>query len=65
MKKDREFYMDQFKSEECLCGRTKRPWNAFCYTCYQALPWTMKNDLWKSFGHGYEEAYDEAAEYLN
>ncbi|MCK4718529.1 MAG: hypothetical protein KAT70_07655 [Thermoplasmata archaeon] len=64
MSKDRMFYLNEFKSEECYCGKDKKTRTAFCYRCYESLPNDMKKGLWKSFGGGYEEAYDTALEWL-
>lgn len=61
---DKKFYLEQFKSEECLCGRTKKPRFSFCYRCYKALPGDMQKDLYQPFGNGYEEAFDEACQFL-
>lgn len=61
---DKRFYMDTFKSEECLCGRTKQPRRSFCYHCYNALPADMQRALYQPFGGGYEEAFEDACAWL-
>jgi len=62
--KDQRWYMEQYKSDECLCGRPKARRYAFCFRCYASLPRDMQRALWRRFGQGYEEAYDAAAVYL-
>jgi len=65
MDKDQQFYIEEFESEECQCGRSKRPTNAFCFMCYSSLPSDMQKALWQKIGDGFEQAYDEALKYLN
>lgn len=65
MNKSRKEYLKEFKSEECFCGKPKKPRMALCYSCYKSLPIDMQRDLWLPFGGGFEEAWDEAIEYLN
>ena len=62
---DRQWILDQFKGEECQCGRAKKPNHAFCYHCYTSLPRHMQQDLWQPFGRGFEAAYEEAVQWLN
>src|SRR4030042_6979323 len=61
-------------SNECACGKEKKPRYAFCYGCYQELPDKMQRDLWKRFyskeyqsrmGYGFEEAYEAAVKWLD
>lgn len=61
---DRQWYIDQFKGEECQCGAEKRSRMAFCYGCYKALPARYKQALWSRFGEGFEQAYDDAVKWL-
>ena len=61
---DVKFYIQELRSEECACGRSKRSRYSFCYTCYQLLPDDMQRDLWNYMGDGYEEAYDAAVAWL-
>lgn len=62
---DKLFYLKELKSDECQCGRAKKPKNALCFFCYSSLPEDMKADLWKPIGRGYEAAYEAAVKYLN
>lgn len=62
---DTKFYIDELRSDECQCGRTKKPGYSFCYKCYSSLPMDMRNDLYQQMGDGYEEAYDAAVHWLN
>lgn len=64
-KDERLFYVNQLKSEECLCGKYKQPGFAFCYGCYKTLPKDHQRALYKKIGTGFEEAYDACAIYLN
>jgi len=62
--KDTQFYLKELMSEECACGKPKKPRYSFCYRCYSELPRTLKNRLYDYVGDGYEQAYDESIEYL-
>ena len=62
---DRQYYMDELMSNECQCGRHKKPRFSFCYQCYKSLLWAMQQDLYAGIGGGYEEAYDKAVKFLN
>lgn len=62
---DIKFYVSEFRSEECQCGRTKQPLRAFCYQCYSSLPPAKQEALYQKFGQGYEQAYDDALIFLN
>jgi hypothetical protein len=62
--KDFKFYATELKSEECFCGKTKKPRMSFCYRCYKSLPGDMQKDLYQPLGNGYEEAYEEAVAWL-
>lgn len=48
----------------CVCGGKKPPKNGFCSRCYYSLPKTMQRALWQRFLEGYEEAHEEAREWL-
>jgi hypothetical protein len=61
---DRAFYVETLKSEECLCGRVKKPGNSFCFRCYKELPADMQKALYRKMGDGYEEAFEEAVAWL-
>jgi hypothetical protein len=62
---DTQFYIDELMSEECQCGRPKKPRHSFCWQCYSSLPKTMQQALYQHIMEGYEEAYDEAIRWLN
>jgi len=59
---DKSFYVNLKASEECLCGREKKPPFPFCYLCYKELPADMKKAIYQK--GGIEEAIDEAVKYL-
>jgi hypothetical protein len=61
---DLKFYTGMLRSEECLCGRGKKPNNTFCYRCYSKLPADMQRDLYLRMGDGYEAAVDAACGHL-
>jgi hypothetical protein len=63
-KKDKLWYIREFRSNECTCGNTKRPGSAFCYTCFMKLPYTYRMATYQRMGEGYEEAYENAVEWL-
>lgn len=63
-KTDRLFYLNELKSEECQCGRSKRVRTTFCYMCWSKLPKHIQRALYKPIGRGYEEAREEAAAHL-
>jgi hypothetical protein len=62
--KDMLFYTEGLMSLECLCGREKLKGNSFCLSCYRALPVEMRKALYRSLGHGYEEAYEDSVKWL-
>lgn len=62
---DDKFYLTEKKSEECQCGRWKKPGNSLCAGCWHRLPVHMQADLYARLGDGYEEAYDQAVKYLS
>ncbi len=61
---DLKFYIDLLKSEECLCGRTKQARKAVCWSCWKALPQEHQKALYRRIGQGFEEAYEEAVQWL-
>ena len=62
---DRAFYVETLKSEECLCGRVKKPGNSFCFRCFKSLPTiAMRMSMYRTIGAGYEEAFEEAVAWL-
>lgn len=62
--RDRIWYIKEFKSNECACGETKRPRSSFCHACFKALPSTYQHALYQKMGDGYEEAYENAIQWL-
>jgi hypothetical protein len=64
MSKDWKFYTKELSGKECQCGRVKRSMMSLCYGCYKKLPGHMQRDLYRKLGNGYEEAYDDAVEFL-
>ena len=46
------------------CGNPKSPRKSHCRACYFALPPRMRSALYRSFGHGYEEAYEASLGFL-
>ena len=65
MGSDLKFYINVLKSDECQCGRCKKPRNALCNGCYNRLPAHMKRALYRRLRDGFEYAYDNAVEWLN
>lgn len=59
------FYLYELQSEECQCGRAKKPGRSFCYKCYSSLPRETQRGLYSRIGAGYEEAYEEAVAWLS
>ena len=51
-------------SEKCMCRHRKKVRHAFCLDCYLRLMPDMQKALWQRVGHGFEEAYTAAKEYL-
>lgn len=57
----------EFTAEVCPvegCGKKKRKHQSFCSKCYFSLSKDMQNDLYKRFGSGYEEAHEDARDWL-
>ena len=61
---DAKFLLEELKSEECQCGNPKKSGNSFCYRCYSSLPSHLQRSLYRNFGNGYEEAYEESIQHL-
>ena len=59
-----KFYVDVLRSDECQCGRGKHPKKALCWTCYKALPRDKQQALYNPLGNGFEEAYEDAVQWL-
>lgn len=49
----------------CQCGSEKVKHQTFCRKCYFALPRHIQNRLYQKVGNGYEEAYQEAVDFLS
>ncbi len=62
--KDAQFLLKELRSNECACGKPKKSGNSFCYGCYSSLPEDLQKKLYRRFGDGYEEAYEEAHGWL-
>lgn len=60
--RDTQFYLDELMSEQCFCGRHKKPRHSFCWPCYSSLPRHLQRALYDHILilEGYEEAYEEA-----
>ena len=55
----------EFKGTDCPgCGGKKKPRNGFCSRCYYSLPKDLQKALWQRFGLGYEEAHEDARDWL-
>lgn len=63
-KDETKFYIQELRGEECACGAWKKSGFAFCFACYHALPFDIRDELWNRMGDGYEEAYDIAIKWL-
>lgn len=63
-KRDKLWYIREFRSNECTCGNTKRPGSAFCYGCFMKLPYTYRMATYQRMGEGYEDAYENAVQWL-
>jgi len=61
---DKKFWLDNFKSTECLCGKSKKPRFVFCYKCFWELTKELRNGLYSRVGQGFFGACEEAYKYL-
>ena len=61
---ERAFYVKALGSDECQCGREKKPGLALCYRCFKSLPREMQQALYSPLGAGFEEAYEKAVKWL-
>ena len=64
LEKDTGWILKYFLGTECLCGKNKKKYTAFCYGDFKALPRDLQRKLRKRFGQGFEEAVNEAVIYL-
>lgn len=62
--RDKAFYLEVLRSNQCACDQGKKPRKALCLKCYAALPPYQQMALYRGIGHGFEEAYEEAIKYL-
>lgn len=46
------------------CGEEKKSKLAICATCYGKLPHSVRQNLYKTLGKGFEEAYAESLAWL-
>jgi len=64
--KDLRFYHDVKRSDGCWCEAYKAPGLPFCFHCWKRLPDDLKADFaGAKIGHGFEEAYDAAVQWLS
>jgi hypothetical protein len=61
---DSRTLVKELAGETCRCGKTKRRAQTFCRACYFSLPRPMQLALYRHVGAGYEQAYMNAAIYL-
>jgi hypothetical protein len=58
--------LDSLGSTTCeACGGKKSRGKSHCRDCYFLLPPRLRNALYRRFGEGYEEAYEESLKFLN
>lgn len=61
----REQILNSLSSTHCEgCGKGKDQRKSHCRTCYYKLPKDLRSKLYKSFGNGYEEAFEESLKVL-
>ncbi|MGH9747256.1 MAG: hypothetical protein ACRD59_14260 [Candidatus Acidiferrales bacterium] len=46
------------------CGGRKKPKMSHCRQCYYSLPQPLRFALYRRFGSGYEEAFEESKKFL-
>jgi len=63
-KEERIRILRELATATCFCGAKKAMQQTFCRSHYSSLPGRMRSMLYQRFGHGYEEAYTKAREYL-
>jgi hypothetical protein len=57
--------LESLGSTECAgCKGPKPRKRSHCRTCYYAPPQYMRQALYRGFGSGYEEAFEESLRYL-
>jgi hypothetical protein len=61
----RKSILEDFLGTECVaCGAEKKSKMSHCSKCFWKLPKAMRDKLYKRFGEGYEEAFDESTKWL-
>jgi hypothetical protein len=60
----RDELIKELLREKCQCGKRKMANMTFCSKCYHRLPKPLQNALYRQLGKGYEQAREEAGEYL-
>jgi len=61
---DYNFYLKELGSDQCQCGKSKKPGKSLCWHCYRALPKEMQRDLYLPLREGYVDAYEAAVKWL-
>jgi len=62
--KSKNFYLDELRSNQCVCEKPKKPKHSFCPECFYKLPRDLQVDLYLRMREGYEEAYAAAVNFL-
>lgn len=60
-----DFLAAELFGTRCLCGSAKESRQTFCRRCYFRLPKELRIALYRRLGHGYEDAYQRAAKFLD
>lgn len=62
---DKQTILEDFLGTKCSgCGGKKKPKMSHCRNCYYALPPPMRLALYRRFGAGYEQAFEESTKFL-
>jgi hypothetical protein len=62
---ERRSILEDFLGDTCSgCSGKKKPKMSHCRNCYYALPRHMQLALYRRFGAGYEEAFEESTKFL-
>jgi hypothetical protein len=62
---DKQTILEDFLGSVCSgCGGKKKPKMSHCRNCYYALPQQMRLALYRRFGAGYEQAFEESKKFL-
>jgi len=57
--------MDTTTRQPAEAAPETRAGQTFCRDCFYALPQALRDALYKRMGHGYEEAYQAACDFLD